>query len=120
MSSEQMTLEELIEAERLKSTAKAPTRGSWRKETWRGTSNSNSRGNTKTRAKRRAWLLEVFASDVPGFCRCYRCGTKLTESTMTIDRIVPGCKGGKYAPGNIRPACGPCNSFTGSTVRSDS
>lgn len=31
----------------------------------RGTSNSNDRGNTRTRAKRRAWLLDTWAADEP-------------------------------------------------------
>jgi hypothetical protein len=108
-----------LEYERINKTARAPPRGNWKKETWRGTSNRNDRGNTKQRLKRRLWILEHFASDVAGYVRCYRCGIRLTESTMTIDRIVPGCQGGKYVPGNIRPACGPCNSLAGATVRSD-
>lgn len=52
--------------------------------------------------------------------RCYRCGGILTFETMTVDRIVPGCKktakypkGGTYSRENIRPACGKCNSDTG-------
>src|SRR5690606_6390924 len=40
----------------------------------RGTSNSDARGGTPARRARRAWLLMAYASDVPGFCRCYRCG----------------------------------------------
>lgn len=109
----------VAEYDRLQKTAFAPPRGNWKKETWRGTSNRDERGNTKQRAQRRAWILEVWASDVKGFVRCYRCGIKLTESTMTIDRIVPGCQGGKYEKGNIRPCCSPCNSLTGATTRSD-
>jgi hypothetical protein len=31
---------------------------------------------------------------------------------------VPGAHGGRYTHGNIRPACGPCNSETGGAVRS--
>lgn len=50
-------------------------------------------------------------------CRCYRCGRLLTVDTVTVDRIVPGCQGGTYRRSNIRPACGPCNSSTGATVR---
>jgi hypothetical protein len=46
-------------------------------------------------------------------CRCYRCGCLLTIDTVTVDRIVPGCKGGTYRRTNIRPACGGCNSETG-------
>jgi hypothetical protein len=57
-----------------------------------------------------------FASVVPA-CRCYRCGTLLTEETLTVDRIVPGCMGGTYRRTNIRPACGPCNIHTGNQVR---
>jgi hypothetical protein len=52
--------------------------------------------------------------------RCYRCGGILTFETLTVDRIVPGCKktaryprGGTYVRENIRPACGGCNSDTG-------
>lgn len=46
-------------------------------------------------------------------CRCYRCGDLLVDETLTVDRIIPGCKGGKYRRDNIRPACGHCNSETG-------
>lgn len=81
--------------------------------TYRGSSNSNQRGNTRDRARRRAWLLKTYESDVPGFCRCYRCGGLLSENTLTVDRIVPGCKGGRYVRKNIRPACAKCNSETG-------
>lgn len=52
--------------------------------------------------------------------RCYRCGCLLTIETLTVDRIVPGCKGGRYIRTNIRPACGPCNSETGGALRSAS
>lgn len=50
-------------------------------------------------------------------CRCYRCGTFLTVDTVSVDRIIPGCKGGTYRRNNIRPACLPCNSKTGGSVR---
>jgi len=49
--------------------------------------------------------------------RCYRCGLLLVFSTITVDRIVPGDRGGKYIRTNIRPACGSCNSITGNEVR---
>lgn len=45
-------------------------------------------------------------------CRCFRCGTLLIESTVTADRIKPGCEGGSYRRENIRPCCGSCNSIT--------
>lgn len=50
-------------------------------------------------------------------CRCYRCGKLLWYETLTIDRIIPGARGGTYRRNNIRPACLGCNSSTGATVR---
>ena len=50
-------------------------------------------------------------------CRCYRCGVLLTEDTVTVDRIIPGCQGGTYRRNNIRPACGSCNSREGGRMR---
>lgn len=86
--------------------------------THRGTTNRNARGSSYTRARRRAYLLRVFESNVgPGTCRYYRCGQVLTDETLTVDRIVPGCKGGRYVRSNIRPACARCNSETGACQR---
>ena len=51
-------------------------------------------------------------------CRCYRCGALLSVHTVTVDRIIPGCKGGTYRRNNIRPACGTCNSETGGALAS--
>lgn len=96
----------------------------------RGTTNSNVRGNTKDRAARRRWLVtsyradrdisdagcEVAFSTGVAACRCYRCGVLLTESTVTVDRIIPGCQGGTYQRNNIRPACLTCNSETGARL----
>lgn len=104
--------------------------------TRRGTTNRNARGNTTDRARRRAWLVETFRADVDIYhglhsaemevsrplgtgcpaCRCYRCGTLLDEDTVTVDRIIPGVKGGTYRRNNIRPACGDCNSETGARL----
>lgn len=82
----------------------------------RGTSNANSRGSSDARRRRRAYLVKTYASDVPGFCRCFRCGRLLGEREVTVDRIIPGCDGGTYARGNIRPACARCNQRTGSAL----
>jgi HNH endonuclease len=101
----------------------------------RGTSNGNSNGNSTDRARRKVWLIETYRADcdaqftatslvygvdfgegIPA-CRCYRCGTLLTFETVTVDRIIPGCKGGTYRRENIRPACAKCNSETGGAVR---
>ena len=82
----------------------------------RGTSNSNQRGNAESRRRRKAWLLKTYASDLPRRCRCYRCGKPLTKKQITVDRIIPGCLGGKYTRDNIRPACSWCNTKTGSDL----
>ena len=60
------------------------------------------------------WLnqMDLAYTTIPT-CRCYRCGVLLTVETVTVDRIIPGCKGGTYRRDNIRPACGDCNSETG-------
>lgn len=110
------------------------------KPTRRGTTNGNARGGSDERRRRREWLVQTYRADrdvvtielfhgplvievergtegaFPA-CRCYRCGVLLTADTLTVDRIKPGCHGGTYARGNIRPACGRCNSVTGATTR---
>lgn len=105
----------------------------------RGTSNGNARGNASDRQRRRAWLVDTYranrdvlvlklgnGTEIPldtlfgrgePACRCYRCGQLLTVDTVTVDRIIPGCRGGTYRRDNIRPACGPCNTVTGATTR---
>lgn len=104
----------------------------------RGTTNGNARGGSDARRRRREWLLLTYRANedkplwfgtTPGFgsvpfgegipaCRCYRCGNLLTVDTLTVDRIIPGCRGGTYRRNNIRPACGACNSETGGAERS--
>lgn len=84
----------------------------------RGTSNGNERGSAAQRRKRRQWVLFRFQSLYGlGWTHCYRCNTLLDYDTMTLDRIVPGCQGGRYVKWNIRPCCGSCNSITGATIR---
>lgn len=86
--------------------------------TRRGTSNTNARVFPRDRAARRRYLVRVYESDMgPGRCRCYRCGVLLDLDTVTVDRIKPGCQGGRYVRNNIRPACAVCNSETGAKVR---
>ncbi|MEU7814084.1 HNH endonuclease [Pseudonocardia sp. NPDC049154] len=79
--------------------------------TYRGTTNRNARGSSYNRRTRRAWLLSTFGDGETA--PCYRCGTELDDSTLTVDRKIPGCEGGTYRRDNIRPACGSCNSETG-------
>lgn len=64
------------------------------------------------------WTADVESWVVLATCRCYRCGGLLTDETVTVDRILPGCKGGTYRRENIRPACGTCNSETGGALAS--
>lgn len=80
----------------------------------RGTTNRNARGNSYDRAARRRFLLDTFGDGQT--CPCYRCGVALDEDSLTVDRIVPGRDGGRYVRGNIRPACGTCNSVTGGAL----
>lgn len=107
----------------------------------RGTTNSNDRGSSYSRRRRREWLVETYranedvcpdqaacsswpfdsehthpAGDGEPACRCYRCGVLLTVDTVSVDRIIPGCMGGTYRRDNIRPACLTCNSSTGGAL----
>lgn len=86
--------------------------------TRRGTSNTNERGNAAARRARKAWLLAQFGDGTMAPCS-FGCNTLVTLETITVDRYpVPGCHGGRYVQGNIRPACGPCNSSHGGRLRS--
>ena len=105
----------------------------------RGTTNGAVRGSSTDRRRRREWLVSTWRADVdvlvvelfhgPVFvpvpigsvgalpaCRCYRCGRLLTEATVTVDRVVPGCRGGTYRRENIRPSCQACASHTGAVL----
>lgn len=77
----------------------------------RGTSNSNARGSSEDRRRRKQFLLDRDGNGTEA--PCYRCKVKLTFLTITVDRIIPGCQGGTYRRDNIRPACDPCNTSTG-------
>lgn len=85
----------------------------------RGTSNTNSRGSAAQRRARKAWLLLTFDLDLgPERARCSFCQAEVTFDTITVDRFpVPGIEGGRYVRGNIRPACGSCNSLDGIALR---
>lgn len=90
--------------------------------TKRGTSNSNSRGGSDSRRRRRQWLLDTFGDGTTALCSLRLAGcvdADLTIDTVSVDRIVPGCEGGTYRRGNIRPACGSCNSKHGAQLGND-
>jgi hypothetical protein len=93
----------------------------------RGTTNRNARGSAADRRARRIWLVDTFGwrlADGTGLVCCYRCHVVLLEhddpeapgQSVTADRILPGCRGGRYVRGNLRPACGGCNSETGGAL----
>jgi hypothetical protein len=83
----------------------------------RGTTNRDARGSASARRVRKQWLLTEFGDGATAPCS-FGCGTVLTFETVTVDRYpVPGCQGGRYVRGNMRPACGPCNSVYGGSVR---
>jgi hypothetical protein len=91
--------------------------------TARGTTNRNRRGSAADRAARRQWLLDTFGDGTTAAC-CLRVSSKcqgtVTFETITVDRYpVPGCEGGTYRRGNIRPACGPCNAADGARLGHD-
>lgn len=46
----------------------------------------------------------------PGESKRIRKNTFVGSDWMTVDRILPGCKGGKYTPDNVTLACRRCNS----------
>jgi hypothetical protein len=83
----------------------------------RGTSNGNQRGGSAARRARKVWLLGHFGDGEKAECT-FGCGSVVDLDTITVDRFpVPGCQGGTYARGNIRPACSACNSSRGAVLR---
>lgn len=90
----------------------------------RGTTNTNSRGSAASRRARKAWVLREFDPDLgPDQARCHLgvadgCLRVVDFTTVSIDRWpIPGCQGGSYRRGNIRPVCLPCNSKDGGSIR---
>lgn len=85
----------------------------------RGTSNRNDRGSSANRRARKQWLLDAFGDGRTAACS-FGCGTVVDIESISVDRYpIPGCQGGTYRRGNIRPACGPCNSRHGGGLRSE-
>lgn len=81
----------------------------------RGTSNSNSRGSSTDRRRRKTFLLTTFGDGETAPCAF--CGNMVDFDTITVDRYpIAGVDGGTYKRNNIRPACGPCNSADGALI----
>lgn len=87
----------------------------------RGTSNANDRGSATSRRARKRWLLATFGDGHYALCAIGLndlCLGVVDADTIQVDRFpIPGALGGTYDRGNIRPACGPCNSVDGSQLR---
>jgi hypothetical protein len=73
--------------------------------------NGNQRGSAEDRRRRLTWLFATFGNE--GIVTCVFCAVPMLPEDCTVDRVVPGCRGGTYARGNIRPACRPCQDEQG-------
>lgn len=76
--------------------------------------NGNQRGSSYARRRRKLWILATFGDGISVLC--FNCDVVLLYSTLTVDRITPGARGGTYRRGNIRPACLACNSSLGALL----
>jgi 5-methylcytosine-specific restriction endonuclease McrA len=54
--------------------------------------------------KKSQWWLRQLNQGI-----CHYCGNKFPAKELTMDHIVPIARGGTSTPGNIVPACKPCN-----------
>jgi 5-methylcytosine-specific restriction endonuclease McrA len=54
--------------------------------------------------KKSQWWLRQLNQGI-----CHYCGNKFAAKELTMDHIVPLARGGTSTPGNIVPACRPCN-----------
>lgn len=84
----------------------------------RGLGGPDLRGNSKDRKRRKEWMLEEFGDGTTCVCSFPDCDEVLTFDTITADRYpLSGKEGGRYVRGNIRPACGACNSSDGHRIK---
>jgi hypothetical protein len=89
--------------------------------TRRGTSNTNSRGSSRDRKRRRQYLVEKFGSPTGKTICCFHCGKRMHVNASVrrweVDRY-PTCghAGGRYTRDNIVPACRACNGTRCTTV----
>lgn len=85
----------------------------------RSRSNKNETGSSYSRRVRKLWLLDTFGNGITAPCmmQCSpHCEGRVSLATLTVNRIVPGCRGGRYTRDNIEPACSPCNTLDGSLI----
>lgn len=77
------------------------------------TGNKNQRPNSYAGRALKVWMLAEFGDGITVPCS-FGCGRMLFYSEITKDRFpIPGRKGGRYAKGNVRPACMSCNAREG-------
>jgi hypothetical protein len=81
----------------------------------RGTSNSDSRGSSYARRKRRQAVLDRDGNGT--WALCVTCPTAVDAETMRLDRVLPGFLGGTYALENVRPQCERCSERQGGYLR---
>jgi len=81
----------------------------------RGTSNSDARGSSYQRRKRRQAVLDRDGNGA--WALCITCPTAVDMETMRLDRILPGFLGGTYALDNVRPQCERCSERQGGYLR---
>jgi 5-methylcytosine-specific restriction enzyme A len=65
-------------------------------------------------AKKSRWWQQKTASGL-----CHYCGKKFSFKELTLDHIVPLARGGTTTPGNVVPACRPCNKAKGADTPVD-
>jgi hypothetical protein len=72
------------------------------------------RPNSKQRKASRSALAKEFGDG--NQCPCVACGRNVgTDSTMSLDRIIPGSDGGSYGRKNLVPNCYDCNRVRSNT-----
>lgn len=83
-----------------------------------GRCNTNDRGSSYERRRRKAWLISPESGwggdgvDVP--CWEPDCGVLVgSDLELIADRIIPGERGGRYTRDNIAPHCALCSSRQG-------
>lgn len=81
----------------------------WKRETGKGAAY-----NVKRRAIAAKSKVIQFILPISVFRRdrwiCYLCGCRCTKKTVSLDHVLPLCRGGAHSLENVRTACRRCNS----------
>jgi len=65
----------------------------------------NHKPQNRKRMKRQVWERDR------GICQL--CAREIRPWQTSLDRVVPGAQGGRYALGNVQATCRPCNARKG-------